>query len=51
MLGTVLMPLVTGIAYDKNGPVKPPTWWTVGAVIVTILGVVAGIGLMVMISG
>ena len=33
ILGAVLMPLglwmmVTGIAYDKNSKVKPPTWWT-----------------------
>ena len=55
ILGTVLMPLgvwtlVTGISYDKNNPVKPPMWWTVGAVVVTIIGIVAGIGLTVMIS-
>lgn len=55
ILGTALMPLglwtlATGISYDKNNPVKPPTWWTVGAVLLTIIGVVAGIGLTVMIS-
>ena len=41
---------MTGISYDKNNPVKPPTWSTVGAVVVTIIGIVAGIGLTVMIS-
>lgn len=42
--------LVTGIAYDKKNPVKPPTWWTVGVVVLTIIGVIAGIGLSAVIS-
>ncbi len=55
IIGTVLMPiglwtLVTGIAYDKKNPVKPPTWWTVGVVVLTIIGVIAGIGLSAVIS-
>ena len=55
IIGTVLMPiglwtLVTGIAYDKKNPVKPPTWWTVGVVVLTIIGVIAGIGLTAVIS-
>lgn len=55
ILGTALMPLggwtlVTGISYDKNSAVKPPAWWTAGAVILTIIGLVAGIAATVMIS-
>ena len=55
ILGTTLLPLggwtlVTGISYDKNSTVKPPAWWTAGAVILTIIGLIAGIGLTVMIS-
>ena len=55
ILGTVLMPLglwtvVTGIAFDKKNPVKPPMWWTAGAVVVSLIGVAVGIGLTVMIS-
>ncbi len=55
ILGAVLMPLglwslVTGIAYDKNAVVKPPTWWTVGAVLITIAGLIAGIGATVALS-
>ena len=43
--------LATGISYDKNNPVKPPGWWTAGAVVFTILGIVAGIGASVFLSG
>ena len=55
ILGAVLAPLglwmmVTGIAYDKNSAVKPPTWWTVGAVLISIAGVIAGIGATVALS-
>src|SRR3990167_3095384 len=55
ILGAVLMPLglwtlVTGIAFDPATPVKPPTWWTVGAVLITIVGLLVGIGATVAIS-
>lgn len=45
-----LWSVVTGIAYDKNNPVKPPVWWTVGAVILGIGGVALGVALSVAIS-
>jgi hypothetical protein len=50
IIGAALLPLgawtlVTGIAYDKTSPVKPPAWWTVGAVVLTLGGV--GIGIFV----
>src|SRR5437868_6948216 len=53
LIGAVLMPLgfwmlVTGIAYDKNNPVKPPTWWTAGAVALSLLGLGLGIFAMVL---
>jgi hypothetical protein len=55
ILGAAITPLggwtlVTGISYDKNATVKPPAWWTAGAVILTILGLIAGIAFTVMIS-
>jgi hypothetical protein len=55
MVGFVLMPLggwtmVTGIAWDKNATVKPPTWWTAGAVILCLLGLAAGIGATFLLS-
>lgn len=48
MIGGALIPLgmwtlATGIAYDKNNPVKPPTWWTAGAVLVSLAGLGLGI--------
>jgi hypothetical protein len=43
--------LATGISYDKNNPVKPPGWWTAGAVVLTIIGVIAGIAVSAMLSG
>jgi hypothetical protein len=48
IIGAALVPLgiwtlATGIAYDKNSGVKPPTWWTVGAVVLTMGGVGLGI--------
>jgi hypothetical protein len=50
ILGAALVPLgiwtlATGIAYDKNNPIKPPGWWTAGAVGLTLLGLAIGIGL------
>jgi hypothetical protein len=50
IIGAALLPLgawtlVTGIAYDKTNPVKPPAWWTVGAVVLTLGGV--GIGIFI----
>lgn len=50
MVGLVLMPLgawsmITGIAYDKNSAVKPPAWWTAGAVILCLIGLALGIGI------
>ena len=50
IIGAALVPLgawslITGIAYDKTNPVKPPGWWTAGAVVLTLAGV--GIGIFV----
>ena len=48
ILGAVLAPLgvwtlATGIAYDKNSPVKPPGWWSAGAIALTLVGLGIGI--------
>ena len=55
IIGAALIPfgfwtLVTGIAYDKNNPVKPPGWWTAGAILLTMAGLIAGIAATVFIS-
>jgi hypothetical protein len=48
IIGAVLVPLggwmlITGMAYDKTSPTKPPAWWTAGAVVLTMLGLGVGI--------
>jgi hypothetical protein len=55
IVGAALMPvggwtLVTGIAFDKQNPVKPPTWWTVGAVLLAIAGAGLGVAATVMLQ-
>lgn len=48
--GAVLIPLgawtlATGIAYEKGSAIKPPLWWTIGAVLLGLVGLAAGISL------
>ena len=50
VLGTAMVPLgvwtlITGIAYERDSAVKPPMWWTVGAVVLTLAG--AGVGIFI----
>lgn len=55
IIGAGLIPygfwsLVTGITYDKNMPVKPPIWWTLGAIVMGVGGILAGVAASVAIS-
>lgn len=55
IIGAGLIPygfwsLVTGITYDKNSAVKPPIWWTLGAVAMGVGGIIAGVAVSVMLS-
>ena len=48
IVGMVLMPLgawtlIPGISYDTTAAVKPPMWWSAGAIILCLLGIAVGL--------